>query len=68
MTLKELAAVIGREGKFSPIAGFIVNVRVTDARQVYGRTDYAVVPLSGEGLTWIESKRVHLNGQQEATQ
>jgi hypothetical protein len=34
-----------------------VNVRVTDVRVAYGKIQYQITPLSGNGLVWIDDFR-----------
>ncbi len=57
MNAKELGANIGKQGLLS-ISGLQVLVNVTDARTVFGRTDFQVTPVNGVGSTWVESNRV----------
>lgn len=55
-----MLALIGREGTWSPIPGFVVDVRVTDVRWTWGRNDLLIVPVSGSGSKWVYSTSVHL--------
>lgn len=36
------------------------NVKIINIRQVYGRTDFLVEPVSGDGQQWVDSNRVKL--------
>lgn len=49
----------GLEGNIS-VLGMTISVRVTDARQCYGRLDLCVEPLHGEGSRWLEYRKVEL--------
>ncbi len=57
MTVKELAANIGKQGLLS-ISNMQVLVSIKNARTVFGRIDYQVTPVNGTGTTWVESNRV----------
>jgi hypothetical protein len=59
MTVKELAASIGKQG-FLNIANMQVKVTVTDVRQVFGRIDFQITPTDGNGNNWVESSRVNM--------
>lgn len=43
---------------------FQVPVRIQDARVRFGHVDYFVIPIGGEGGTWIESGRFHKSGEE----
>jgi hypothetical protein len=45
------------KGKVS-MDGMWVNVKVIDARKVFGRVDVLVTPISGEGQSWIQLDRL----------
>lgn len=60
MATKELAANIGKEADFilndakgQPSLRF--RVRIVDARQAYGRTEYQIEPVAGSGAAWKEN-------------
>ncbi len=64
---RDLAAVIGLGGRLritpdrsKRVEGLCVDVIIEDARRVYGRIDYRVTPLSGDGAMWVHSDRVAL--------
>jgi hypothetical protein len=40
------------------INGLMVNVIVTDLRQVWNRVDAKISPVSGNGEVWVEAKRL----------
>lgn len=56
----EYAKLIGKTGGLSISLGFNVNVVIFDVRVAFGRIDYQVRPVSGVGMTWVESSRVHI--------
>lgn len=55
--MKELMKIIGKKGKYN-IDGFVVDVEVTDAKVVFGRTDYQIKPVCGSGSKWVESSSI----------
>ncbi len=62
-SVKDLAAVIGLQGRLRTAEGLRVDVLVDDARKAYGRIDYRVSPLAGEGCAWVASDRVELESK-----
>jgi len=36
-----------------------IDVTVVDIRSSYGRVEFLVEPVHGQGEAWVESKRVH---------
>ena len=50
----------GLEGSIS-VQGMTISVKVTDARQCYGRLDLCVEPLHGKGSRWMEHRKVELS-------
>lgn len=56
----------GLEGNIS-VLGMTISVRVTDARQCYGRLDLCVEPLHGEGSRWLEHRKVELTNKPTPT-
>lgn len=59
MTTREKTELIGRLASLRvDDFGFIVSIR--DVREVYGRTDYLVIPLEGRGESWVASSRCKL--------
>lgn len=63
MNALELSQNIGKTGLI-PVngqkhgAGMLVEVKIVNAREVFGRLDYQVTPVTGSGLMWIEAARV----------
>ena len=57
MTHNETSKVIGRVGQVDA-AGLTVDVTVVDAKQAYGVTRYLVIPVAGQGSTWVNADRV----------
>jgi hypothetical protein len=39
-------------------------VRVVDARRVYGRLEYLVEPLLGDGQAWVQAAKCTLTGEE----
>lgn len=62
MSVKEMAANIGKVGLLS-IQSLRVRVTVLDVRVTFGRTDFQVSPVDGQGNVWVESSRVKLFGR-----
>ncbi len=64
MSIKDMAAIIGKAGVWYPDirvdAPFGVAVRVVDVRRAYGRTDYQITPLQGSGVSWVTAHTVEL--------
>ncbi len=50
----------GLRGSIS-VQGMTIFVKVTDARQCYGRLDLCVEPLHGNGSRWMEHRKVELS-------
>lgn len=59
MTVKELASFIGKQG-FLNIDNMQVKVTVMDVRQVFGRIDFQITPMDGNGNNWVEASRVNM--------
>lgn len=57
MTASELASWVGADGTLDA-DGLKVAVRIIDARQVYGRLQFLVTPMHGEGARWVDASRV----------
>lgn len=58
--LSELGAEIGRRG-WAQLQGarrdkVWVPVEVTDVRLLYGRLDYLVRPIDGDGVVWVRKE------------
>lgn len=56
MTVLEMAGVIGqtRQLVVNPRYGLMVQVKILDVREAYGRLRYKVTPTAGSGVTWVE--------------
>lgn len=63
LTAEELRTFVEKEGNWEARSGVFVRVRVTDARQVYGRLDFRIKPTAGTGATWVDSQVVKLDNQ-----
>jgi hypothetical protein len=61
MTLAEYSSYIGRSGTLLDVLpGLNVAITITDVRNAFGRVDVKVVPVSGNGETWVSVTRVIL--------
>ncbi len=58
MTAREAATYINKEGILTTEGSLGIAVRILDARKVYGRIDVLVMPISGEGETWVSESRI----------
>jgi hypothetical protein len=63
MTASEAIKLIGQTGTMRTSEGLTFEVLVTDVRQVYGREQAQVTPVSGCGMAWIMLERVILAGE-----
>jgi hypothetical protein len=52
-----MAVNIGKTGLLT-IQTLRVRVTVMDVRVTFGRTDFQVTPVDGQGQLWVESSRV----------
>lgn len=54
MTAREAAEYINKRGTLRIEGGSLtIDVKVLDARKVYGRIDVLVTPIEGEGEAWF---------------
>lgn len=60
MTIKEMAQALGKQGTIT-VGTMKVNVMVQDVRKVFGRLDYQVEAMHGQGTTWVSADKVTLN-------
>ena len=60
-TAKELQKVLNAHATLKSSDGMTFEVRVLDARQVFGRIDYLVSPVTGYGTQWVSADRVALD-------
>jgi hypothetical protein len=58
--LKGIMTVIGKSGLMQSDK-MQFNVIIRDVKQAFGRVDYLVTPVSGDGETWVSSERVAVN-------
>lgn len=58
MTTKDLTQYVGQTllWRHSSFRKFLVEVTVKDARQMYGRTDLLITPVSGSGEQWVSAE------------
>ena len=60
MTATELQKFLHRTGKYLA-NGFKFAVEIIDARFVYTRLEFRIVPLAGEGDSWVMASFVTLD-------
>lgn len=69
MTVVEMARVIGRLADWCGArgaarnGGFVVAVKIVDARSQFGRTDYLITPVNGSGEMWVSTDSVILHSE-----
>ena len=62
-TTNDLAQSIGEVGNLSQ-GGLSIDVRILNAKQVYGCTRFLVSPIAGHGEVWVSADRVQMYGEQ----
>jgi hypothetical protein len=60
MTVKEIAANIGRTGVLAADGGLNIEVEILDANVVYGHLRYKVTPVAGSGVAVVDAGRVFI--------
>lgn len=60
MTTNDKIKLIGKSGLLN-CGGLKFNVEILDCRESFGRTDFQVKPVSGEGVKWVSSESVTIN-------
>jgi len=50
---------IGMEARLT-VENITVAVTIIDVRQAYGRIDYLVSPVSGDGKQWVSASRLNI--------
>jgi hypothetical protein len=63
MTAKHLNANIGKTAILSVEKTLKVMVRILDCREVWGRQDYEITPLAGDGKQWVSADRVKVDNE-----
>lgn len=61
MNATEQSKLLNRTAEYSPITGLVVQVRIVDIRQVFGRTDAQITPLKGSGRAWVNLTALKLD-------
>lgn len=61
-TMSEMAKNVGAYGSYAVGSGLAFRVRITDARERFGDTDYLIVPVTGTGEQWVASHKVKVEG------
>jgi hypothetical protein len=58
-SIKELAEVVGQRCMVTVWLSDSITfpAQITDVRKVYGRLDYRITPVGGEGEIWVGSDR-----------
>ena len=57
MTVREMAALVGRRADLLSVGLLTFTVEVRDVRRVFNRVDYLVGPVAGSGEVWVSSDR-----------
>jgi hypothetical protein len=57
MTVGQMATRIGQNAVLE-VKGMRVFVEVTDVRQVWGKVQYQITPVVGEGSTWVDESSI----------
>ena len=61
MSIASMSALIGQTAEVSftnGIGSILVQVRILDAKQSYGKERYQIEPVAGSGKIWVESFRL----------
>lgn len=57
MTAAEAAKLIDTFASLR-IEDLTIDVRIMDVRESFGRTDYKIAPINGQGEQWVSADRV----------
>lgn len=57
MSALQLMARVGKDGVWN-VEGVRILVRIMDARRVFNRLDFQIVPLMGAGTVWVSAEKV----------
>lgn len=55
---KEVDEFVGKRGTIVCNLSLTVEVKITDVRKIYGKTQYLVTPVAGKGERWVEDVEV----------
>jgi hypothetical protein len=58
LSLKEAQAYLDKEA-FYDVDQMTVFVTITDVRESWGRLQFEILPIRGEGTKWVNSESVH---------
>ncbi len=58
MKATEANRYLGKQGTLVVERYLVINIECRDIRQVYGRVDVLVAPISGSGAAWISESRI----------
>lgn len=61
MTTLEKMALIGKLADYS-VNELVFEVEITDVRDRFGKTDYLIVPLKGDGRRWVSASSIRVHG------
>lgn len=66
MGIKEMAAAVGKRCMVTVYLSDSITfpAEIKDVRQSYGRLDYQITPVDGEGLIWVSGERVTLTAEE----
>jgi len=59
-TAREMSGPIGAHGIYEVGTNLDFQVRIVDARQRYGQTDYLIEPVAGQGRKWVSHESVRI--------
>lgn len=57
LNIVEAAKLVGQKGSVN-LEGLVVEVRITDVKQSYGKLRWCVTPIAGGGYKWVEMVEV----------
>lgn len=57
-TIKELAALIGKQGEYNVSQDMWIYVTIEDVRISYGEVRVQIAPVKGRGTTWVPASNV----------
>lgn len=60
MTATEMMQYVNKTGLIA-MDGLKVEVSIIDARRSWGKLQYEITPVNGEGRKWVDAERVKLN-------
>ena len=69
LTINQASHALGKTAKWSPAPGIVIPVELLDLRQVYGRIEYRIRPLSksSSGTAWARMTSLDIAGKDLST-